>query len=218
MTRQHLTQELNTIHSQVLSMSVLILENLRKARTCVINADPTLLKEIKTRDHEIDALQLTIEDDAAMLIATQQPAARDVREVVALFKILDNLERIGDYAVHFAKASKTLVEDPFPRPLDRLIRMAQTCESMLDEVVKAYLNQDAEMAKASAQKDDSVDKDHKAFLNEVLGLMVDNPARANQAFKLIQTSTYLERLGDHVTNIAEAIVFIITGKHEELNP
>ncbi|HQG40360.1 MAG TPA: phosphate signaling complex protein PhoU, partial [Spirochaetales bacterium] len=166
---------------------------------------------------EIDALQLSIEDSVTMLIATQQPAARDLREMVALIKILDNLERIGDYAVHFAKASKILAEDPFPRPLDRLIRMSQTCETMLDEAIKAYLNQNESLAVASAEKDDVIDRDHKAFLNEILSLMVDNPARAGQAFKLIQTSTYLERLGDHVTNITEAIVFIITGEHKELN-
>lgn len=217
MTRQHLAQELDSIRSQVLSMSLLIVENLRKARECVINSDPSLISEIKRTDLEIDALQLSIEDSVTMLIATQQPAARDLREMVALIKILDNLERIGDYAVHFAKASKILAEDPFPRPLDRLIRMSQTCETMLDEAIKAYLNQNESQAVASAEKDDVIDRDHKAFLNEILSLMVDNPARAGQAFKLIQTSTYLERLGDHVTNITEAIVFIITGEHKELN-
>lgn len=217
MTRQHLAQELEAIHSQVLAMSLLILENLRKARTCVINSDPSLVAEVKKTDLQIDALQLSIEDSVTMLIATQQPAARDLREMVALIKILDNLERIGDYAVHFAKASKILAEDPFPRPLDRLIRMSQTCETMLDEAIKAYLNLDATLAIAAAEKDDWIDKDHKAFLNEILSLMVDNPARAGQAFKLIQTSTYLERLGDHVTNITEAIIFIITGEHKELN-
>ncbi|HON89489.1 MAG TPA: phosphate signaling complex protein PhoU [Spirochaetia bacterium] len=217
MTRQHLAQELDSIRSQVLSMSLLIVENLRKARECVINSDPSLISEIKRTDLEIDALQLSIEDSVTMLIATQQPAARDLREMVALIKILDNLERIGDYAVHFAKASKILAEDPFPRPLDRLIRMSQTCETMLDEAIKAYLNQNESLAVASAEKDDVIDRDHKAFLNEILSLMVDNPARAGQAFKLIQTSTYLERLGDHVTNITEAIVFIITGEHKELN-
>ncbi len=218
MTRLHFNTEMGNIHAQILTMTLTILDNLRKARSCVVNADPAELPAVKKADSEIDSMQLRIEDSVAVLIATQQPAARDLREMVSLFKILDNLERIGDYVVHFAKASKILAEDPFPRPIDRLIRMSETCETMLDAVIKAYLNQDSDMAFAAAQKDDIIDKDHKAFVSEILSLMADNPARAGQAFKLIQTSTYLERFGDHVTNIAEAVVFMITGKHEELNP
>ncbi len=216
-TRIQFNEELNRLHHDILAMGLRVEEDLRKALEALRTGDSALADEVKAGDGIVNAMQMKIEDQAAMLIATQQPVARDLRELVTIFKITDNLERIGDHAVHLAKTAKRLKEDPFPRPLDRLERMALTGSSMIRDAVSSYLNQDEALARATAARDDDIDADHKAFVGEVLALITENPQRAKQATKLIATSGYLERLGDHVTNICEAVVFMTSGQHTELN-
>ncbi len=216
-TRIQFNEELNRLHHDILAMGLRVEEDLRKALESLRSGDAGLADEVRASDALVNAMQMKIEDQTAMLIATQQPVARDLRELVTIFKITDNLERIGDHAVHLAKTAKRLTEDPFPRPLDRLERMAATGCSMIRDAVSAYLNQDEALARATASRDDEIDADHKAFVGEVLALIGENPKRAKQATKLIATSGYLERLGDHVTNICEAVVFMTSGEHAELN-
>jgi len=210
-------EALNRQHHDLLTMGALVEENIRKALEALRNADQALADEVKASDTVINALQIKIDDQTARLLATQQPLARDLRELVTSLKITDNLERIGDYAVHLAKAAKRLAEEPYPRPLDRLERMALQGCAMVHDAVRAYLEQDEALARSTAALDDTIDRDHKAFVAEVLALMSENPGRARQATKLISTSNYLERLGDHVTNICEAVIFMTSGEHVELN-
>ncbi|MBU1082039.1 MAG: phosphate transport system regulatory protein PhoU, partial [Spirochaetes bacterium] len=108
-------------------------------------------------------------------------------------------------------------EDPYPRSLERLERMAAVDLAMVHEAVAAYLEHDEARARAAAARDDEVDAEHKAFVQEVLAYLAENPGKAQQATKLIATSSFLERLGDHVTNLCEAVVFMLTGAHTELN-
>lgn len=216
-TRIQFNEELGRLHHDVLAMGTRVEEDLRKALEALRSGDLALAAEVKASDEVVNALQTKIEDQAAMLIATQQPVARDLRELVTVFKVTDNLERIGDHAVHLAKAARRLVEDPYPRPLERLERMAAVGGDMIHDAVEAYLGRDAELARATAARDDEVDAEHKAFVAEVLEYLAANPGKAQQATRLIATSGFLERLGDHVTNLCESVVFMVTGAHAELN-
>lgn len=217
MMRIQFSEELNRLHHDILAMGSRVEEDLRKALLALKTGDMDLVKEVKASDQLVNALQMKIEDQAAMLIATQQPVARDLRQLVTIFKVTDNLERIGDHAVHLAKTAKRLSDDPYPRPLERLERMAAIDVAMVHDAVAAFLNQDEALARATAAKDDGVDTEHKAFVEEVLAFLAKNPDKAQLATKLIATSNYLERLGDHVTNLCEAVVFMMTGAHTELN-
>jgi len=119
--------------------------------------------------------------------------------------------------VHLAKTAKRLSDDPYPRPLDRLERMAEIDVSMVHDAVVAFLERNEALAREVAARDDLVDAEHKAFVQEVLAYLTENPGKAQQATRLISTSSFLERLGDHVTNLCEAVVFMLTGEHTELN-
>lgn len=216
-TRIQFMEELTRLHHDILAMGTRVEEDLRRALEALRTGNLDLVQEVKAGDEVINALQIKIEDQTAVLIATQQPVARDLRELVTVFKVTDNLERIGDHAVHLAKTARRLAEEPYGQSLERLERMAETGCSMVREALTAFLNKDASLAKDTAKKDDQIDADHKAFVKEVLEFLMKNPDRAAQATKLIATSSFLERLGDHVTNLCEAVVFMVEGRHVELN-
>jgi phosphate transport system protein len=216
-TRIHFLEEIARLNHDVLAMGTRVEENLRKATEALKSQNVELAKEVKAADELINALQLKIEDQAAVLIATQQPVARDLRELVTVFKITDNLERAGDHAVHLAKAAIKLAGEPQFRQIDRLCRMADIECGMIRDAVNAYLNQDAEEARRVAAVDDGVDAEHKQLINEAIVIMRERPDQVERASKLITTSGFLERLGDHMTNICEAVVFMVEGSHVELN-
>jgi phosphate transport system protein len=216
-TRMHFIEELARLNHDILAMGTRVEEDLRKALEALKSQDLELASEVKADDAVVNALQLKIEDQAAILIATQQPVARDLRELVTVFKVTDNLERAGDHAVHLAKAVKRFAgEAPF-RQIERLERMAQAGCEMIRGAVNAYLNHDVEEARRVAALDDDIDREHKALVQEVLGLLKERPEQAERAAKLLTTSGFLERLGDHMTNVCEAVVFMVEGSHVELN-
>jgi phosphate transport system protein len=209
-------EELNRLRHDILAMATRVEEDLGKAITAIRNNDPELAKEVKASDAVVNAMQLKIEDEAAIVVATQQPVARDLRELVTIFKLTSNIERIGDHAVHLAKTViRFSGEDSLP--LDHLERMAETGQEMIRAAIAAYLNQDAEGARKAAALDDKIDGEHKALTEEVLGLMKENPGLVKKAVRLLNTSGQLERLGDHITNICEAVIYMTEGRHEELN-
>ena len=216
-TRVHFIEELSRLNHDVLAMGTRVEESLRKALEALRTQNVELAREVKASDEIINALQLKIEDQAAILIATQQPVARDLRELVTVFKVTDNLERAGDHAVHLAKAAIKLAgEAPF-RETERLIKMAEIECGMIRGAVDAYLNQDADAARRVAAEDDAVDAEHKLMVKEVLGLMRERPEQIERVSRLLASSGFLERLGDHMTNICEAVVFMVEGRHVELN-
>jgi phosphate transport system protein len=216
-TRIHFIDELSRLNHDVLAMGTRVEESLRKALEALKGQNVDLAQEVKASDEIVNALQLKIEDQAAVLIATQQPVARDLRELVTVLKVTDNLERAGDHAVHLAKAAIRLSGEPPFRQIDRLCRMAEVGCEMIRGAVDAYLNQNAEAARKVASADDLIDAEHKQLVREVLELMREKPDQVERASRLLTTSGFLERLGDHMTNICEAVVFLVEGRHVELN-
>jgi phosphate transport system protein len=200
-------------------MSTKVEENLGKALSALRTNNTELAKEVKAADAVIDALQIKIEDENAILIATQQPVARDLREMVAIFKLTSSIERIGDHAVHLARAVIKLSKksDSPVKSQERLEYMAQTGIEMLRASISAYLAHDAQAARDAAAMDTKIDNEHDVITEEVLKLMKKTPDMIKASFQVLHTATQLERLGDHITNICEAIIYMIEGKHEELN-
>lgn len=214
-TRILFLEELNRLRHDVLAMASRIEEALGRALAALKDAEAA--EEVKAGDAVVDAMQLKIEDQAAILIATQQPVARDLRELVTIFKITGNLERMGDYTVHIARAAVKLSREPPFRSLEHLERMAETGKEMLRAAVAAYLSQDPQSARAAAALDDRIDAEHKALTREVPELMKEHPKMINKAILLLKTSGFLERLGDRITNICEDVIYMVESKHEELN-
>jgi len=216
-TRIQFIEELSRLNHDVLAMGTRVEEALRKAVEALRTQNVELAREVKAADEIVNALQIKIEDQASVLIATQQPVARDLRELVTVFKLTDNLERAGDHAVHLAKAAIKLAGEPPFRPIERLYKMAEIECAMIRGAVDAYLNQDAAAARLIAAKDDEVDAEHKRTVQEVLELMRERPDQIERASRVLASSGFLERLGDHMTNICEAVVFLVEGRHVELN-
>ncbi|HTX74329.1 MAG TPA: phosphate signaling complex protein PhoU [Rectinemataceae bacterium] len=215
--RTQFTGELNQLDHDILVMGARVEEAIGKALQALRARDLELARAVKTEDEEIDDLQNAIDDQVAVIIATQQPVAKDLRELVSVFKVTDNLERAADYAVHLAKAVKKFATEPQFHQIERLERMAELGASMVRGAVNAYLRRDVEEARRVAAIDDLIDEQHKLLQREVIDFMRERPEQAERAAKLLTTSGFLERLGDHMTTICEAAVFVVESRHVDLN-
>ena len=217
MQRVLLQEEMNQLRRELTLMAAKAEENLGKSLAALRTGNDKLAAEVKEAGKTIDEMQLKIEDMALVLIATQQPVASDLRELITVFKITSSLERIDDYGIHLAKAAvKFSGRAPF-RPAERIERMAGIGQEMLKAAFSAYLAQDTEAARKAAALDGKIDTEHKALTEETLALMKEKPELVKAAARLLRLSGYMERLGDHITNICEGIIYMIEGSHEELN-
>jgi phosphate transport system protein len=216
-SRTLLSEELNQLRRELALMAARVEEDIGKALTVLRSGNIELAEEVKENGKQVDAMQLKIEDIALVLIATQQPVARDLRELVTVFKITANLERIGDYGIHLAKTALRLTERPPFRSVARIESMVATAQEMLKEAFSAYLDQNSNSARIVAAFDDKIDSEHKALTEEMLALMKKQPQLIKAAARLLKLSGYMERLGDHITNICEGIIYMIEGRHEDLN-
>jgi len=216
-TRSLLSEELNKIRRELTLMATKVEEDIGKSLAMLRSGDEELAKEVKESGKIVDALQFKIEDMALVFIATQQPVARDLRELVMIFKFTASLERINDYGIHLAKIAKKLAGRPPFRSMERVERMAETGQAMLKAAFSAYLAQDIDAAKEAAILDDMIDAEHKALVDEVLALMKEQPKLVKAASRVLKLSGYMERLGDHITNICEGIIYMVKGSHVKLN-
>ena len=215
--RGMLSEEMNHLRRELALMSARIEDDLGKALAVLRSGDRELAAEVRESGKIVDAFRLKIEDMILVLIATQQPVAGDLRELITVFKIVSNLERIGDYGIHLVKAAVKLSDRPSFRSMKRIENMAETEQKMLKEAFSAYLAKDACAARSVSAMDHKIDEEHKALTEEVLALMKDKPQLIKAAARLMRLSGFMERLGDHITNICESVIYMIEGRHEELN-
>ncbi|MDR3020312.1 MAG: phosphate signaling complex protein PhoU [Treponema sp.] len=215
--RKFLKEEINSIRHELALMAARVEEDLGKALTVLRSGGAELAEEVRESGKIVDALQLKIEDKVLALIATQQPVARDLREMLTVFKITSSLERIGDYGIHLVKAAEKFSRKPAFRSIERIERMAEAAQIMLKAAFSAYLAQSVDAAREAAAMDHIIDDEHKALTEEVLKLMKSQPELVKAAARLMRLSGKMERLGDHITNICEGIIFMVEGSHEELN-
>ena len=217
-SRKFFSEQMSRIRHDILAMATRVEENIGKALSALRKRNADLAKEVRADDAMVDTLQLQIEDDAAIIIATQQPVARDLRELVTIFKLTSSIERIGDHAVHLARAAKKLAKrgDSF-QAQEHLEKMAETGQKMFNAAISAYMAQDAQAAREAAAMDNIIDDEHEIITESILKLMKKNSDLVKGALQILHTSNQLERLGDHITNICEAVIYMIEGRHEELN-
>ena len=216
-TRGLFNEELQQIRRELTLMSLRVEEDLGKALAVLRSGDMELVEEVLESGKIVDALHLRIEDMALVLIATQQPVASDLRELITVFKISSSLERIGDYGVHLVRAAVKLSRRASFRSMERIERMVETGQAMLKQAFSAYLARDASAAREAAALDKKIDEEHKALTEEVLSLIKRQPELVKPAARVLRLSGNMERLGDHITNICEGIVFMTECSHEELN-
>jgi len=223
-SRKNLINEKNRLRQDILTMATMVEENIGKAIIALRTSNAELAKEVRADDSKVDTLQIKIEDDTAYIIATQQPVAGDMREMLAILKLTSNIERIGDYAVHLAKAAKKLAKNkniPFREQehynLTSLQKMAETGKKMFHSAISAFMTNDAQAARDTAVMDNTIDAEHKELIINILKVLKKKPDFIKNALQILQTSNQLERLGDHITNICEAVIYMVESKHEDLN-
>ena len=216
-TRSLLSEELNKIRRELTVMAAKVEEDLGKSLAMLRSGDEALVKEVKESGKTVDALQHKIEDMALVFIATQQPVARDLRELVMIFKFTASLERINDYGIHLVKTAKKLARRAPFRSMERIERMVETGQEMLKAAFSAYLAKDSGAARDAAVFDDRIDGEHKALTEELLALMKEKPGLVKPAARLLRLSGFMERMGDHITTICEGVIFFVEGRHEDLN-
>ena len=198
-------------------MGVLVEEAFRKAMKSFVEQDTELAARVVAEDERVNAMEIEIEDRCITLIATEAPVARDLRRIITGLKAVGQLERIGDHARHVARSTIKLAGQTYIKPLVDLPRMAETTVQMVAEVLNAFVHNDADKATQVAARDEEVDRLNDQVTRELFSYMIEDPGNITQAIELLFVSRFLERSADHVTNIAEWIVYGCTGEHSELN-
>ncbi len=216
-TRQKFDNDLVDLRLNIIDMVNIVCQRIRHAVDSLVNQDLELANTVVVGDLEVNALQAIIEKQCVLLIATQQPFARDLRKLVAGFKISIYLERMGDLSVDLAKLTLRIGQDKLIKPLVDIPRMSGLVQEMLNKGLKAYIKEDCEEAVLMALMDDEIDKIYSQVFEELLVIMMKNPAQVTQANYLIFACRFLERLGDYCTNIAEEIMYLCNGKRMNLN-
>ncbi|TGE37034.1 phosphate signaling complex protein PhoU [Desulfosporosinus fructosivorans] len=216
-TRQKFDEDLEGLRLNILDLGKMVNQRIVLAVESLIKQDMEIAKTVIMGDLAVNELQAMIEEKCILIIATQQPFARDLRKVVAGFKISIYLERMGDLSVDIAKITVRIGEDQLIKPLLDIPRMTVLVEEMVNLGLQAYVQEDCKTAAEMAAIDDEIDEIYSSVFGELLGIMMKNPSQVTQANHLLFVCRFLERLGDYCTNIAEEIIYICTGKRLNLN-
>ncbi len=217
MYREAFDQMIGELDRRIVAMGASVREALQKALIAFRDGDRDSAKVIKKADTLIDLQQTEIEDLVATAMATQQPVAKDLRLLLCAIHMAGELERAGDYAAHLAKATKFFVGAPAWRQAVTIEEMARIDTDMISSTIEAFSLRSVEKARQAAEMDDQVDHLHKKLLKEMVILMAEKPEEADRILKFIQVSGYMERLGDHMTNACESIIYMAEGVHPDLN-
>lgn len=217
MTREAYHKALKELENELLNMGELVAKAMKDSIEALKTRDMEMSKKIIKDDIIINKKRFEIEERCLQMIATQQPMAIDLRTIAAILSIIADLERMGDHAEGNAKINLLIGSEPLVKPLIDVPRMSEKGLSMLDRVLKAFINRDAKTARAICDEDDEVDALYEQIYRELLFLMIENPKKIEGATYLIWLAHNLERIADRVTNIAERVVFMVTGKMEEVN-
>lgn len=211
-TRQTYDQELETLRKELLLMGKLVAAAIDEAVTSLATQDVELAHKVIVGDDVIDNLEISIEDKCMVLIARQQPMARDLRIISTGLKITTDLERMGDHAYDIANVTLRLANQPLIKPLVDIPRMAKMAQKMLYDSLEAYTRMDIALAEQVCLADDAVDDLYQQVFRELLTYMMEDPKTIGQATQLIFVGRYLERIADHATNIAEWVIYLATGQ------
>jgi phosphate transport system protein len=220
-TTRHFADELEQLKSQLLVMGRLAEDRLRLAMRALVQGDGQLVADVINGDSRINELQIEIDDRCFTMLALYQPVAVDLRSIVSAIRINADLERVGDLAVNIGEAARQYLAHPPVKPLIDLPRMGELALRMLREALDAFLARDVTQAQTVLRQDEWLDALRDQIVRELLTYMLGNSLTIEPAIDLILISRHLERVGDHATNIAEDVIFIIEGRdvrHRSMGP
>ena len=216
MEREHFSkvfdEELNTIREKLLEMGGKVEVMIANSMKSLVERDSELAERTIAFDHEINHLEMEIDERCLEVLARRQPAARDLRFITLALKIVTDLERIGDQCTAIAKRAKELNLEPPLKPYIDLPRMADWASVMVKEALDAFVRGDDTLAIKVCKNDQFVDELNEQIQRELLTFMMGNPSTISRAIKVNYISKCLERIADHATNVAEMVIFMVKGK------
>ena len=205
-------EELKKLRDEILYMGGLVEDQIQKAVKSLVDRDSELAQVIIERDHEVNRLDVEIDEVCIRLLALHQPAGRDLRFVTTGLKITTDLERIGDMAVNVCERALELNQEPQLKPYIDIPRMASIAQRMIRESLDAFVREDTDLALKVCKDDDEVDQLNAQIFRETITFMIEDTQTISRAIKISSVSKSLERIAVHATNIAEMVIFMVSGK------
>ena len=209
---RHFQGELEQLKTRLLAMGGLAEEHVRLAVKGLVDRDHELIERMLVEDEPINRLHIEIDNRCFTLLALYQPMAADLRTIVAAVKINTDLERVGDLAVNIAEAARRYSSHPPVKKLIDIPRMANIAQTMLRDALDAFVRRDLALAQHVLNEDDRLDSLKTQIFRELLTYMLQDPTTIEPALDLILVSRHLERIGDHATNVAEDVIFIVSAR------
>lgn len=217
MPREGFHKRMQELEREVTQMGAMVIDAVNRSVEALKALDAKAAKQIVDNDVQVNRKRWVLEDKCVDLIATQQPVASDLREIIATLSIVRDLERIGDYAEGIGKIVLLHGDEPLAKPLIDVPAMTQKAVDMLQRSLEAFIKRDARAARAVCAEDDEVDRLYDRVYHDLIGLMIKDPSVITRATYLIWTAHNIERIADRATNISESVVYLVTGIPTELN-
>jgi phosphate transport system protein len=209
---RHFQEELEQLKARLLEMGGLAEEQVRLAVKGLVERDRDLLDRVLINDEPVNALHIEIDNRSFTLLALYQPMAVDLRAIVAAVKINTDLERVGDLAINIAEAARHYAAHAPVKKLIDIPRMATIAQAMLRDALDAFVRRDTELAQRVLNEDDALDALKTQIFRELLTYMLQDPSTIEPSLELILISRHLERIGDHATNVAEDVIFMVSAR------
>jgi len=207
---------LKEIENDVIAMGSMVESSISRSVEALRNRDLVLAEQIIADDEKVNSKRFAIEERSLFLVATQQPVGSELRIIASILNIIWELERIADHAQGIARVAIMIGDEPPLKPLVDIPRMMEKVNSMLRHSMEAFINRDADAAREISKEDDEIDNLYDQVFRELLSFMAEDPRTITRATRLIWVAHNLERSGDRVTNICERVVYVVTGKMEEI--
>lgn len=212
--RKGFHEQLKELENEMIKMGSIVEEAIYKSIKSLKDQDLELADEVMEEDDKIDDYEIELEEKTTQLIALQQPVAKDLRKIIVISKLATDLERIGDHASNIANMTKQIGDEPLIKPLIDIPRMTDIVTRRLRDSLEAFVNLDVEKAKEVAREDEEIDILDEQILRELITFMIEDPSKIQQATSLMFISRFLERIGDHSTNVCERVIYMATGERE----
>lgn len=215
--RNRFDRQLSTLNDELIEMGSMIEKSIETAIKALVNQDVDLARHAIEADEEIDRQERIIEDLCLKLLLQQQPVAKDLRLISSALKMITDMERIGDHASDISEITIALADQPYIKKLEHIQQMAKETMIMLVGSIEAFVDKDLEKANEVIKRDDVVDDLFDKVKKELIQMIHENADNGEQAADLLMVAKYMERIGDHATNISEWVIFSITGEHKSMN-
>ncbi len=216
-SRQVFEQQLDRMQSDLMRLSTMVCQAITDAITALKNRDLDLAHRVVAHDRTLNEVRFEVDKACLGMLATQQPAASDLRRIISAMNVVLDLERMGDHAANVAKSALRIGNEPPLKPLIDIPRMAEYCDDMLQRSLLAYTTVDVALAQEITAEDEKVDQLYEQTFRELLTYMLEDEKTIKRAMHLVLVAHNLERIADRVTNICERVIYLKTGTMKELS-